>query len=136
MNHIILIGNLGKEAKYIEDSDLTVFDIATSQFYKENPNSTEFKQATQWHRIFCNRYLAAKTKDLQKGDKVVVTGILKYKPILDNQGFKQQTAYVQASKIEILTPKKIDPMTHNTNSDLEAQRQAEAEFYADEQIPF
>ena len=98
MNHVTLVGNVGKDAEIKEfesGKQKTTISLATSRAYKDK--SGEFKTETQWHNLII---WSAKHKNgesfptkaeraadkIKSGYKLVVEGELVYNEVKDENG--------------------------------------------------
>lgn len=82
-NSVKLIGNLGSEAKIIEQDGKTfaTVSIATTGSYTEDNGKTWHKKETIWHStIAFNPFVQEKLKKLKTGTRVEITGRLSYRP--------------------------------------------------------
>lgn len=80
LNSVILIGNLGKdpEIKTTQKGDtFAKLSLATNEFRKDGE---DFIEITQWHQcVIWDTYLANRAAKAQKGQKVALQGMVKYR---------------------------------------------------------
>lgn len=109
-NNIRLLGNLGdapKTGTLSNGSKWANLSLATSETYtnKDGEKVTE----TQWHNVGCFGKLAELVeKYCEKGDKVAISGKLKYKTWDSEKGEKHKTASILADEVLFLSPKSQD----------------------------
>lgn len=102
MNQVILNGNIGGELKTVNfqnGGQVVSFSLATNQFYKDKDGQKQTN--TQWHsvKIFGGLGEAA-SKILSKGDKVLISGTLKYDEFETKEGVKKTSAFIEVSSFE------------------------------------
>lgn len=104
---VILTGNLGSAPKTIEglNKTFTTFSLATTDSYQEKDSGEWKNKETQWHEVVVfGSKLMEQAQQLEKGNRVKVTGSLTYKSreVFDNEGksFSIKEARVIAGKIE------------------------------------
>src|SRR5205085_11774493 len=107
LNKIMLIGNLGRDPELQVTSDgtpVTKFSLAVSRSY--NSSTGERKEETEWFNIVAWRNLAERCeKYLHKGSKVYIEGRITQRKYTDRDGIQRTAVDVNASEMEILTPK-------------------------------
>lgn len=110
MNKVFLIGNLGTDAKTINNNDnsFTVLSLATNRKFKDKNN--ELQERTEWHSVLCFNKLGEITANLKKGTKIAIDGELRYKlkEMIDpksNKQIKMKDFFIQAIKLEFLNQK-------------------------------
>lgn len=97
-NSVNLIGNLGKDVEILDLSNgkkKAVFSLATTSYFK-NPKG-DLDKDTQWHNVIAwgkNAELMAKS--LAKGNKVVISGSIKYRSYEDKTGATKYTTEIIA----------------------------------------
>ena len=113
LNKVLLIGHLGgnPEVRFLPQSDRQVarFTLATNE-RSFNPNTSESKDFTQWHRIvawgklaeFCEKYLT-------QGKQIYVEGKLRTRSWQDRDGNKRYTTEVNAQSIVLLGKRETVP---------------------------
>ncbi len=81
-NYVKLTGNIGHEIEVLEkdDAQFTFFSLATQDYYKDTEGDY-LPLETNWHKIAVfSPQVLARVKDLKKGTRVAVTGMLVYEP--------------------------------------------------------
>lgn len=104
VNECLLIGNVGKdpEIKQVANTEVAEFTLATSQGGYKKQDGTEVPERTQWHRIVAWRGLAAISKYIHKGDKVIVKGTIEYREY-EKDGVKRYVTDIVATDIVLTT---------------------------------
>lgn len=80
-NTITLTGNLGSEAKIVEQDgkEFAVFSIATADSYQDD-NEQWVQKETIWHDVLVfSPYVLQQVKSLKKGTRIELTGALSYR---------------------------------------------------------
>lgn len=99
LNHVMLIGNLGRdpEVRYLADGTAVAsFSIATSENWTDK-NTGEKKERTEWHRIVVWRQGAELAGQyLSKGSKVCIKGKLQTRQWEDKDGNDRYTTEIVA----------------------------------------
>jgi len=89
LNQVQLIGNLGDdpEVKYLQSgTQLATMSIATTDKWKDK-KTEEDREETQWHRVtFFGPLAEVCAEYLHKGDKIYISGSLKYSKTTDDDG--------------------------------------------------
>ena len=104
VQHIILIGRLGKnaEAKTAQNKkDYAVLSIATSESWKNDKG--EYETRTEWHRVYAWGNLSNFAKTLQKGQLVSVDGQIRYREYTEDvngTAVKHRVAEIHASRLK------------------------------------
>lgn len=105
-NHVVLIGHLGADPKYVQQDDkcFVAFSIATQDRYQDKENNWKNKD-TVWHRCLAFQPgLVDMTQKLKKGTRIKVTGTLSYRSfdaLLDQQQtIKKQEVTIIAEAVE------------------------------------
>ena len=105
-NEVILIGNMGSEARMIEKEDklFAAFSLATQGSYKD-ANDVWQKKEVVWHNILVfSKKSLSKVKSLKSGSRIKVQGELSYRPFEiigpDGQTLVKNEASVVANSIE------------------------------------
>ena len=107
INKVILIGNLGRdpEVKYISDTPVANFSIATTEKWKDK-QSGEWQEKTEWHRVVAWRYLAECVEKLfKKGKQVYVEGKLETRKWQDKDGNDKYTTEIVARELQLMGKK-------------------------------
>ena len=92
MNTTTLIGNVGRdpEIKTFDWGKVASFSLATTEKYKNRKD--EMITDTDWHNIiFRGKQAEVIEKYVHKGDKIAVTGKIKYRSYEDKEG---KTIYI------------------------------------------
>lgn len=102
MNHVILIGNVCKDAEIRNlDNGVKVasFSLATSEGGYTKQDGTEVPEKTQWHNIVAWRGLASLAeKVVKKGEKITVVGSISYREY-EKDGVKVRATDIIANDI-------------------------------------
>lgn len=97
-----LIGNLGQEPKIMKaekGNEFVILSVATTDSYKDKKGNWQNKE-TLWHDVIIFSPNAIKfAKELKKGDRVHVKGILSYKQVESKEGYRISQASIVASFI-------------------------------------
>ncbi|MEL7005376.1 MAG: single-stranded DNA-binding protein [Bacteroidota bacterium] len=106
-NTVKLIGNMGSEARIIENEETTfaAFSLATTDSYKDQNDEWQDKE-TLWHNILIfNPRLIELFKSLKSGTRLEITGSLSYRPfeVVSGEGevFTKKEASIIAGKVEM-----------------------------------
>jgi single-strand DNA-binding protein len=114
MNRVQLIGNLGHtpESRFSDRGVLVVnFRMATHERWVNK--SGEEQERTEWHRVVVWGNLAARCKELQKGNRVYVEGKLRTRKWTDRSGSERYTTEIVASHVEaIVRPERNGQNNH------------------------
>lgn len=106
-NHIVLIGNCGKdpEIKKLEDGTLVAkITLATTNSFRNSSGETQ--TTTDWHPIVLWRSLAELTqKYVHKGSLLMIEGQLKHRSFVAKDGHTVYVSEVVASNIIMLDKK-------------------------------
>ncbi len=106
-NKIILIGRLGQnaEAKSTQNkNEYVILNIATQESW--NNDKGDYENRTEWHRVYAWRNLSKFAKTLQKGQLLVLEGILRYREVEDEAKgatFKHRIAEIHAVSLKRLS---------------------------------
>lgn len=106
-NRVELLGHLGADPKLISKDKKTfvALNVATTDSYPAN-NEAETKwieRETVWHDVLVFRATTAHyARDLQKGDRVRITGEISYRSFKDVEGYTRKQATIIATYIEKL----------------------------------
>jgi single-strand DNA-binding protein len=105
MNHVILIGRVGKDPEiknFNSDIKLATFSLATSKMYKDK-KSGEKKEVTQWHTVSVWNGLAGiAEKYVRKGDRLCITGEIEYQSWESRDGERKYATRINAENMEML----------------------------------
>jgi single-strand DNA-binding protein len=105
VNHVILLGNLGKdpETRYMSNGDsVTNITLATTETWKDK-NSGEKNEKTEWHRVTFYRKLAEIAGEyLKKGSQVYIEGKLETRKWTDKSGVERYTTEIIANEMKML----------------------------------
>jgi single-strand DNA-binding protein len=105
-NKVILIGRLGQnaEAKTAQNNkEYVVLNIATQESWKNDKG--EYETRTEWHRVYAWRNLSKFAKTLQKGQLVILEGILRYREVEDE--VKGNTSQHRIAEIHAIGMKRL-----------------------------
>src|SRR5712692_3149013 len=107
LNKIMLIGNLGRDPELNVTSDgtpVTKFSLAVNRNTKTSTG--EKREETEWFNVVAWRQLAETCERyLHKGSKVYIEGRLTQRKYTDKNGLERTSVEVQATEMEMLTPK-------------------------------
>lgn len=125
---ITAVGNLGRNATYTENETgpMTKFSIAVSD--KQKDGSFE----STWYDVVCFKYTASNTQNLEKGQRVLVTGKFKPRSYVGKDGTTKTSLSITANEVYVLEKPKQLP---NQMPAAEAIP-ADAASFADMSIPF
>jgi single-strand DNA-binding protein len=106
LNKVILIGNVGKDVKYIESGEgVAKLSLATTEVGRDKIEKTD------WHNITAFGKLAGIARDyVTKGAKVYVEGRLQINKWTDKEGREHVSPDIIASSLQILNSKKTSDM--------------------------
>ena len=108
-NHVVLIGNCGKdpELKQLEDgTQVAKITLATTSSFRNNKG--EVQNNTDWHTVILWRSLAELVKNyVTKGSLLMVEGQLKYRNYAAKEGHTVYVTEVVASNIIMLDKKPV-----------------------------
>lgn len=109
-NHVVLIGNCGKEpeVKKLEDGTAVAkLTLATTSSFRNSKG--EVQNTTDWHSVILWRSLAELTeKYVHKGSLLMVEGQLKYRNYVGKEGHTVYITEVVANNIIMLDKKPND----------------------------
>ncbi|XP_067654991.1 single-stranded DNA-binding protein, mitochondrial-like [Haliotis asinina] len=107
VNQINLLGRLGRDAELRGSAEhpVVVFSMATNSIYTKQDGQTV--SHVDWHRVsvFKPGLREKIAINLKKGDRVFVTGTLRYDEYVDSNENVQRSATVLASDVVNLTKK-------------------------------
>lgn len=130
LNKVDLIGRLGTDPEtkvFNSGSNLTSFTLATSEYYKDKNGETQTQ--TEWHNITAWGKLAEYCQTLQKGERVLVIGSIKYQSWEDqNKEKKNYRTIINASKVMRLDKKQENKsQEYKTNGEIFTNTQAKSQ---------
>ena len=103
MNHLIIIGNLTKDAdnKITQSGhNVTSFTVAVNRRHRDGqPDQADFFRVTTWDK------LAEICKTLTKGKKVAVVGSVSVNTYQTQDGTTRASLDVMANEVKFLSPK-------------------------------
>ena len=118
VNHVFLIGNLGKdpEIQYIEGNiPVAKFPLATTESYKDKKGNTI--PQTEWHNIVLWRGLAElAAKYLHKGSLVHIEGSLRTRSWEDKDKVRRFMTEIIATNLVMLDKRHNDPYQGNSDN--------------------
>jgi single-strand DNA-binding protein len=160
INKVILVGNLGAdpETRYSAGgSAICTIRIATSESWKDKQTG-EQQERTEWHRVkFFGRLAEIAGEYLRKGSQVYVEGSLRTDKYTDKDGIERYTTDIVANEMQMLGSRgggeggggmrgdsgggmrsapRSAPERGGQRAQGQPQRQAEAEPFDDDDIPF
>lgn len=106
-NTVTLIGNMGSEARFIEQEEgksFAAFSMATTDSYRDENEQWMQKEAV-WHNILVfSPAVLGHVKGLKSGTRIKLTGSISYRPfeVQDDEGntFTRREASIIAVKVE------------------------------------
>lgn len=105
-NTVILIGNMGSEARITESKEGKTFaalSLATKDSYQDEQGEWQEKE-TIWHNVLVFSPIAIEVlKSLKVGTRIKITGNLSYRPfevMIEGKPVTKKEASVIATKIE------------------------------------
>lgn len=120
INKVLLLGRLGKdpELKYTaQQFPICNLNFATSERRKD-PQSGEWKEATEWHRIVCLGKTAENcSKFLKKGSQAFIEGKIQTRKWQDKEGKDQYTTEILANSVQFVGAKAGSASTGFQESD-------------------
>src|SRR4051812_47850996 len=109
VNKVILVGNLGRDPEmrtFPSGDRVANVTIATTDKWKDK-QSSEMKEATEWHRVVFNGRLADIAGEyLRKGSQVYVEGSLRTRKWTDNAGVEKYSTEIRADQMLMLGSKR------------------------------
>ena len=107
INTIMLCGRLGADPELRQTNNgkaVATFNLATGR--KVRAASGDWDEVTEWHKVVCWETLAEQAgKRLNKGDKVFVSGELRYGNWTDKEGQKRVSSEVVARRWDLVVKK-------------------------------
>lgn len=135
MNHVTLIGRLGKdvELRYTENQlAVANFTLATSEYSKDKD-----KENTTWHNIVVwEKRAEVCAKHLAKGSQVAIQGRIQNRTYTDKEGVKRYTTEIVAQNVEFLGSKQQSEGKQFEPSGDTKVSQEPAKSFNDDDIPF
>lgn len=118
LNKIFLIGNLGNDPEIKEFDNggkVANFSLATTERGYTTKSGQEIPPLTQWHQIKVSGKMADVCKQyLQKGSKVHIEGILRYRKWTDQNGVEKYSTEINCINLQMLGSKPTES-TQQTN---------------------
>lgn len=111
LNQISVAGNIGQDPdiKHLDNgTTIANFSLATSSYMGKNPDGSA-KEATQWHK--CSAFGNVATiieKFVKKGDKLFVTGEMRYRDYMNKEGVKVYLSEIHVQDIMFMGGVKQD----------------------------
>ncbi len=106
-NHVILIGNCGKDPeikKLADGTKVAKLTVATTSSYRSSNGNTESQ--TEWHPIVMWRGLAELAeKFVKKGSHIMIEGQLKHRDYVSKEGHTVYVTEVVAENLILLDKK-------------------------------
>jgi len=110
LNQVNLIGNLGKDPEVLissEKGDFVKLSIAITKRYKNKLG--EKVEDTQWHVVYLNNRLGSiGAMFLHKGDRIFISGELRTREWIDDEGIRHFSTSVYARDLRFLSTKSRD----------------------------
>jgi single stranded DNA-binding protein len=115
LNEVQLIGRVGEDPKLFGNSDeegasteerkILSFSLATEQYIGQNEQTSEPIYRTDWHRITVWPSPLQTTVEtiVRKGDRVFVSGALKYRLVKFDDGVERLVSNIWANNIIFLS---------------------------------
>lgn len=100
MNKVFLCGTLGADPELRMTSGgkpVLNLRVATEESFKRND---KWEKVTEWHRVVCFNSAEYLSKQLQKGDIVMIEGKIHNGSYEDRDGNKKYTSEVQALTVK------------------------------------
>lgn len=110
MNHVLLIGYLGKDAEtqtFENGNTKTTIEVATTERGFVTRTGQQVPDRTTWHHVVFWGGLAKMCADLKKGHRVAIQGRYESSTFAAEDGTQRMYYCVNATDIEFLTPKPI-----------------------------
>ncbi|MEN9539699.1 MAG: single-stranded DNA-binding protein [Pseudomonadota bacterium] len=105
VNKVIIVGNLGRdpEVRTFPSGDRVAnVTVATTDKWRDKQTS-EMREATEWHRIVFNGRLAEIVEQyLKKGAQIYVEGSLRTRKWTDKDGIEKYTTEIRADQMQML----------------------------------
>lgn len=113
VNKVTLIGRVGRdpEVRGSQSRPVTMFSLATSVTLR-SPDGT-YRQITDWHRIsvFRTNLQQWSANTINKGDKVYVTGSVRYGKYVDQETSEvNRSVTIIADDVALLAKRLVDPV--------------------------
>lgn len=104
INQVTLLGRVGLEPQKrgTEDRPVIVFSLATNTYYRHQ--SGEVQQTVQWHRVCIFKPNLRETvySYVQKGQRLLVQGMITYGDVQGQDGEKHTTTSIVADEVVFL----------------------------------
>jgi len=104
MNHVFLLGNLGKDPdlRYIDNGQaMAKFPMATSEVWFDTEGKRQ--ERTEWHNIVAwGKRAEACGKHLNRGSQVLIEGSIHYRSYDDKEGNKRYVTEITARSVTFL----------------------------------
>ena len=100
----MLIGNVGREpeVKFVAESKVATFTLATSEKYKER-STGQMKEKTEWHNIVAWRNAAELVeKYVHSGSLLYIEGSIQTRKWKDQNGSDRYSTEINAQTIQLL----------------------------------
>ncbi len=115
LNKVILIGNLGKDPDFKEDSKRASFSLATTESYIDKTGQRV--DQTEWHNIVIWGNLAEIAhKYLRKGTPIYLEGKIRSRSYDDAEGQKKYITEIRADNFIMLGGKRDDESSGSQNN--------------------
>ena len=115
-NQVVIVGNVGTEVEFreTENSNFTKFTLASSEADPDK-KSGQRKQTTEWHRVVAWGNASLESKEVKKGDRLIVIGKVSYKSWDKKDGTKGYATEINAFHVASIN-KKHFPSTSTTHN--------------------
>jgi single-strand DNA-binding protein len=110
LNHVQLIGHIGSDPEYQENSGVAVskFSLATADEWLDKSTAEKISRS-EWHKIVCFNKLAGITNQyLKKGMRIYISGKLKTTKWQDKSNENRFTVEIIADELIILSNKIVE----------------------------
>ncbi len=121
VNTIMLCGRVGKSPDLRQTGTgkkVATLSVATNRSVRTA--SGDWDEVAEWHRVVCWEQLADRAMGIDTGDKVFVSGQLRYSRWTDSGGAKRFGCEVVASKLDLLLKKLDVPKPESSAPPVEA----------------
>lgn len=109
MNHVVLVGNLGKDCEFgATQSGKTWarFSLATSRKWKDA--NGEQQESTEWHNVVLWGFAAEHAEGTTKGTRVMVVGRIQNRKWEDKSGQTRYTTEINCFDFAVVPRKERD----------------------------
>lgn len=107
-NNITLIGNVGQQPELRKTStgnDMISFSLATNEYWSDKDGKRQTR--TEWHKIIAfGRQAQALGKMLEKGERLAISGALRYNRWMDKNNQPRITAQIHINDFVMLSNKR------------------------------